>query len=175
VHCNCNNTPYGYLDGTTVKLLVNTYRATNADIISNDDIAMSLFVRYFPGASVTFPRELINYRNAEGVTRLQLRQQSATETAAPTQAFSGLRNRGNDDNDRALVISKWYFFAIALHSLRAVEAKMPNALKGIKPGTASALAFSKVTNAQTGQTTLKAARLKLNRSMQRKTNEQQQL
>jgi hypothetical protein len=111
------NTPYGlYLDGTTVKLPVNTYRATSTDMNFDNDIAMSLFVRYLPGATGTFPRELITFKNAGGVPRLQLRQQSATETAAPTFELSVDFGSGvTTITTGPYALSKWYFFVITLH------------------------------------------------------------
>jgi hypothetical protein len=112
------NTPYGlYLDGTTVKLPMNTYRTTNADIISRDDIAMSLFVRYLPGATGTFPRELITFKSSGGETRLQLRQQSANQSAAPKFELSvDFGSGATTITTGPLILSKWFFFAIRLES-----------------------------------------------------------
>jgi hypothetical protein len=108
------NTPYGlYLDGTTVKLPVNTYRETNAHMVINDDISMSLFVRFIPGAPGTFPRELITFKNGGGVTRVQLRQQSAKETAAPTFELSANFGSVSTQTTGPYALSKWYFFAIS--------------------------------------------------------------
>jgi hypothetical protein len=78
---------------------------------------MSLFVRYLPGTTGTFPRELITFKSTGGVTRLQLRQQSATETAAPTFELSvDFGSGATTITTGSYALSKWHFFVITLSS-----------------------------------------------------------
>jgi hypothetical protein len=81
---------------------------------------MGFFVRYLPGVSGTVPREIIALRNSGGTTRVQLRQQSATNAAAP--AFQLEVNFGATPTILTtstyalskLYIDIWYYFMISI-------------------------------------------------------------
>jgi hypothetical protein len=79
------NTPYGlYLNGGIVKLPQNTQNgaACNSLTLSYSYFSVTMFVRYLAGIAGTYPRELFTIARGSNI-RLQFRQRSQLETAAP--------------------------------------------------------------------------------------------
>jgi hypothetical protein len=117
------NTSYGlYLNGDTVKLPPNS-ASSSTTLKDNPSFKMRVFVRLLQGVPGTTTREIITFKSSSN-TRLQLRQQSASETSSPTfevvfmigvqtytEVVSGSYALSKANAD------KWYYFKLSLEDM----------------------------------------------------------
>lgn len=115
------NTPYGlYLDGQTVVMPPNSEEGSGSSNVFNseNDNTFNIFVRYLPGATGTFTREILTLKSSSQ-TRVQLRQKSASESAAPVFELLTTTTTNSADivQSTSYALSKvysdkWYFFTV---------------------------------------------------------------
>lgn len=116
------NTPYGlYLDGETVYLPPNSSSGSGNSNVFNiyNTATLNLFIRYLPGKTGSFERELFTLKNTDlGITRLQLRQKAASESDSPV--FELESNTGTSATQTSgqyeickVYLDKWFLFTIS--------------------------------------------------------------
>jgi hypothetical protein len=114
------NTPYGlYLDGQTVVLPPNL-KSSSTIMKDHDDFTLRLIMRYIPGVPGIVSREIISLKKDSDI-RLQLRQQSASETSSLTFELESsvggtpFTQIATDSYAQSKTyLGKWYYFQISV-------------------------------------------------------------